>query len=89
MHTDFTTEAQRHKDEEEIVSPGLPTENSEEPFLSSAPSGPHARAHNLVNLFKYDWYVKDHFSKISVLGGFCEMVSQRKISAAQRNELYG
>jgi len=31
MHTDFTTEAQRHKDEEEIVSPGLPTENSEEP----------------------------------------------------------
>lgn len=23
-------EAQRHKDEEEIVSPGLPTENSEE-----------------------------------------------------------
>jgi len=33
MHTDFTTEAQRHKDEEEIVSPGLPTENSEEPEI--------------------------------------------------------
>ncbi len=31
MHTDFNTEAQRHKDEEEIVSLGLPTENSEEP----------------------------------------------------------
>jgi len=29
MHTDFTTEAQRQKDEEEIGSPGLPTENSE------------------------------------------------------------
>jgi len=33
MHADFTTEAQRHKDEEEIVSPGLPTENSEEPKI--------------------------------------------------------
>jgi len=32
-HPDITTEAQRHEDEGEIVSPGLPTENSEEPFL--------------------------------------------------------
>jgi len=31
MHPDFITEAQRHEDKEEIVSPGLPTENSEEP----------------------------------------------------------
>jgi len=33
MHTDFTTEAQGRKDEEEIESPGLPTENSEEPIF--------------------------------------------------------
>ena len=35
-HTDFTTKEQRHKDGKEIVSPGLPTENSEEPYFLCA-----------------------------------------------------
>jgi len=34
-HPDFTTEAQRHEDEGEIASPGLPIENSEEPLENS------------------------------------------------------
>ena len=34
-HTDFTTEAQSHKDENELVAPRLPIENSEEPKLMS------------------------------------------------------